>query len=295
MKTTIVCGMLGSGKTTFIQHLLGNAKEKTVVLVNDFGRAGIDGEIFSAAGIDAVELPSGCVCCTLKFDLISSIEKIRETFAPEHLLIEPSGIASPSGVLETLEILKITNATVIGIIDATEFIELNHPDAFGRFFEDQLSNSDIILVNKADIAGKDATEQMVAAIEQLYPNAVVYSTVNGIAENALPDISGAERSINSQTPHLNFETISVRLGDNLDHEYLSDFFQDMAIGRYGDIVRAKALVNTLLGPYKFDLSFTNIRSVPFEKTIAGSRMVIIGKGIQKEAILKIFPSPFGFL
>ena len=77
MKTTVVSGMLGTGKTTFIGQLLKESRARTVVLVNDFGALGIDGEVFSASGIDAVELPSGCVCCTLKFDLITTIERIR--------------------------------------------------------------------------------------------------------------------------------------------------------------------------------------------------------------------------
>src|SRR5512137_3196746 len=103
MKTTIVCGLLGSGKTTFIQNFLRDSQEKAVVLVNDFGQAGIDGEIFSAGGIESVELPSGCVCCTLKFDLITTIQRIVRQFSPERLLIEPSGVASLSGVLDALE------------------------------------------------------------------------------------------------------------------------------------------------------------------------------------------------
>jgi G3E family GTPase len=65
MQTTVVCGQLGSGKTTFIQNILRHANARTVVLVNDFGKLGIDGEIISSAGIDTIELPSGCVCCTL--------------------------------------------------------------------------------------------------------------------------------------------------------------------------------------------------------------------------------------
>lgn len=287
--------MLGSGKTTFISQLVRNLTGKTVVLVNDFGQAGIDGEIFESNGIESIELPSGCVCCTLKFDLISSIEKIRETFAPAHLMIEPSGIASPSGVLEALETLKIDPVTVVGIVDATEFLELNHEDAFGRFFEDQLTNSDIILVNKTDLVEKDITDATVQAIELMNSNAIVFSTVNCIIGSTLPGASGAERNINRHAPHINYETVSLRLGDSLDHEWLSDFFQDMSIGKYGDIVRAKALVNTQQGPYRFDLSFTNIKSVPFEKTVIGSRLVIIGKGIKRDEITKLFPSPLAFL
>jgi G3E family GTPase len=295
MKTTIVCGMLGSGKTTFISHFARNVTGKTVVLVNDFGKAGIDGEIFSANGIESIELPSGCVCCTLKFDLISSVENIRETFGPDNLIIEPSGIASPSGVLEALETLKISPVTVVGIVDATEFLELNHEDAFGRFFEDQITNSDIVLANKADLVETDFADRTVQAIEQMNPNAIVFRTVNCILSGTLPHVFGAERVIDNHAPHLHFDTISLKLNDSFDHEWFSDFFQDMSIGKYGDIVRAKALVNTLQGPYQFDLSFTNIRSVPFEKTVSGSRLVIIGKDIRKDSIMKIFPQPFGFL
>jgi G3E family GTPase len=295
MKTTIVCGMLGSGKTTFISQLVRNLTGKAVVLVNDFGKAGIDGEIFSANGIESIELPSGCVCCTLKFDLILSIQKIQETFAPEHLLIEPSGIASASGVLEALETLKISPVTVVGIIDATEFLELNHEDAFGRFFEDQITNSDIVLVNKTDLVEKDIAERTVQAIELMNPNAIVFSTVNCATSSTLPCASGAERNSNKHAPHFNYDTVSFRLGDRLDHEWLSDFFQDMSLGKYGDIVRAKALVNTLQGPYQFDLSFTNIKSVLFQKKVMGSRLVIIGKGIKRDEISKLFPSPLAVL
>ena len=123
MKTTIVCGMLGAGKTSFIQDQLTRQDGKTVVLVNDFGETGIDGEILSLGGIDVKELPSGCVCCTLKFDLITTIEKILRDWNPDHLMIEPSGIASPSGVMEALDALHLQPVTVVGIIDVTEFLE----------------------------------------------------------------------------------------------------------------------------------------------------------------------------
>ncbi len=291
----MVCGMLGSGKTTFISQFVRNITGKAVVLVNDFGKAGIDGEIFSANGIESIELPSGCVCCTLKFDLISSIENIRQTFAPEHLLIEPSGIASASGVLEALDTLKISPITVVGIVDATEFLELNHEDAFGRFFKDQITNSDIVLVNKTDLVEKDVAERTIRTVEQMNPNAIIFSTVNCSTNSTLPGVFGAERTINKHAPHFHFDTISLKLGDCLDHEWLSDFFQDMSYGKYGDIVRAKALVNTLQGPYQFDLSFTNIKSVPFEKTVTGSRLVIIGKGIKRDDISKLFLFPLAFL
>ncbi len=284
MRTIIVCGMLGSGKTTFIRQFIEHLQGRAVVLVNDFGMVGIDGEIFSAAGVESIELPSGCVCCTLKFDLITTIRKIMETLNPEHLIIEPSGIAAPSGVLDALESLLVRQVTVLGVVDATEFLELSDAEAFGRFFEDQIGNSDVIFVNKTDLVDKDTEERTILAVEQMNPGAIVYPTVNCRVEGSLPESRDLERRARVHAHHLHFETISFKLGDDVDMKLLSSFFHEMSAGIYGDIVRAKALVNTLQGPFKFDLAFTNVQSVPFDKPVSGSRLVVIGKNLNKEAL-----------
>jgi G3E family GTPase len=284
MKTTVVCGMLGAGKTTFIGEFARQIRGRVVVLVNDFGRAGIDGEIFSAGGIEAIELPSGCVCCTLKFDLITTIRRIIETLSPENLLIEPSGVAAPSGVLEALETLPVGQVTVVGIVDATEFLELAAAETFGTFFVDQVETSDVILVNKADLVTPDIVERTVLAVERMNPAAIVYPTVNCRIEGALPDFPGAVRQAGTQAHSLHFETASFRLGDGIERETVGRFFREMSTGRYGAIVRAKALVNTAQGPFKFDLSFAHVQSVPCEKSVAGSRLVVIGRNLDKEAL-----------
>lgn len=284
MKTTIVCGLLGAGKTTFIQQFVRDAKGRAVVLVNDFGKAGIDGEILSAGGVESVELPSGCVCCTLKFDLITTINKIMETLSPDHLLIEPSGIASPSGVLEALETLEIHPVTIVTVVDATEFAELNDADAFGRFFEDQITNADIVLVNKTDLAKGSVAADTVAAVERMNPAAIVFQTVNCITPDPIPDVSGGERRIDLHAPHFHFDTLSFTINEVPDIESFSRFFQELTTGRYGDIVRAKALLNTVEGPYRFDLSFSQVRAVPFEKPVAAGRFVVIGRDLKKDLL-----------
>jgi G3E family GTPase len=285
MKTTVICGMLGSGKTTFIRQFVEHLQGRAVVLVNDFGRAGIDGEVFSAGGIESIELPSGCVCCTLKFDLITTVRKIMETLAPEHLLIEPSGVAAPSGILEALESLPVRQVTVVGIVDATEFLELSDAEAFGRFFEDQIKNSDVILVNKIDLVDSETVERTVLEAEQMNPGAIVYRTVNCAMEGPFPEIPGAARPPAGKRAHpFHFETVSFRLDDGMDMDSVSSLFHDMSTGRYGDIVRAKALVNTLQGPFKFDLSFSNVQGVGFDRSVAGGRLVVIGRKLNKEAL-----------
>jgi G3E family GTPase len=287
MKTTVVCGLLGSGKTTFIRNFVANRTEKTVVLVNDFGKAGIDGEIISAGGIESVELPSGCVCCTLKFDLITTIQRIVKQFSPEHLLIEPSGVASPSGVLEALESAAIGKATVIGVVDAAEFTELYESGMYGSFFEDQIVNSDIILVNKTDLAGEPAIVAAEQLIGSINPRAVLLRTKNAVIGIPLPDIShqlplqeraGVRGSVPAHKPaHLHFETLSFKLAQGIDLALVRKLFNDLAQGKFGRVARAKALIDTSKGPYRLDITFGRVDIGRFDKALEESRLVVIGE------------------
>lgn len=285
MKTTIVCGLLGAGKTTFIQQLLRDSGEKTVVLVNDFGKAGIDGEIFSAGGIESIELPSGCVCCTLKFDLITTIQKIIANLSPGHLVIEPSGIASPSGVQEVLDSLKIGPVTVVGIVDATEFIEFYEIRMYGSFFEDQIINSDVILINKTDLVDEARVADTMALVERINPKAITFPTVRAAFSERLPQFAHRERALNRGLPHFDFDTLSLRMDSGKDVTFYENFFEDMVRGSYGEVVRAKALVQTDEGPFRFDLSYGRVDRVPFARHITESRMVIIGAALKKDLLL----------
>jgi G3E family GTPase len=283
MKTTVVCGLLGSGKTTFIKNIVQGAREKTVVLVNDFGSAGIDGEIISARGIETVELPSGCVCCTLKFDLITTIQRIVKQFSPERLLIEPSGVASPSGVLEALEAAGFGGASVIGIIDVVEFLELSESGMYGSFFQDQIENSDIILLNKTDLGEEaliSATERMVGSIN---PLAVLLRTVNAVPSISLPE-AASHREIHRNDCHFRFETLSIRMEKKMDFATISRVFIDIAGGKFGSVARAKALINTSHGPYLFDSVYKKVKREPFEKDIKDSRLVVIGEMLDHKSI-----------
>lgn len=283
MKTTVVCGLLGSGKTTFIRNFAHGASGKTVVLVNDFGQAGIDGEIFAAGGIEAVELPSGCVCCTLKFDLITTIQRIVGQFSPEHLVIEPSGVASPSGVLEALVSAGIDSTTVIGIVDAVEFAELYGSGMYGSFFEDQIVNSDVILVNKMDLADEATiagAERMIGAIN---PRAIQIRTIHARIDAPLPD-ARPQRTIIPGSSHFHFETLSFKLSDRSDVALLRKLFEDLSSGKYGRVARAKALVGTTDGPYRFDSTYGKVDMVRFGKEVIEGRLVVIGEGLDEDGI-----------
>ena len=292
MKTTVVCGLLGSGKTTFIRNFVTDKTEKTVVLVNDFGKAGIDGEIFSAGGIESVELPSGCVCCTLKFDLITTIQRIIKQFSPGHLVIEPSGVASPSGVLEALESAGVGKATVIGVVDATEFTELYESGMYGSFFEDQIRNSDIILVNKIDLTDEGTIKAVEQLIGSVNPLAIQLRTKNAVIDIPLPQSDplsfkervGVRMGQAAKPAHLNFETLSFKLANKMERALLQKLFDDMAKGDYGKVTRAKSIVATEQGPYRFDLVFGKVDGVRHEQEVLDSRLVVIGQELNKAAL-----------
>jgi G3E family GTPase len=288
MKTTVVCGVLGAGKTTFLRNILKLNSGKAVVLVNDFGSAGIDGEVLSAGGIETIELPNGCVCCTLRFDLITTLTKIKDRFAPDHLFIEPSGIASPSAVLEVLDTLNIGPATVVGIVDATEFIDAYEAEMYGWFFKSQVTRSDIVLVNKTDLVEEEKKEATLRLVESLNQNAVIVPTVNAAMDANLLQHSIQPPSQERGEGHaIGIETVTVKFKKPVTLEYINGIFKKMARGEFGTVMRAKALVQTDRGPYRIDFASKQTNSEAFENEVKSSRLVVIGTDLNEEKITKI--------
>jgi G3E family GTPase len=290
VKITVVSGMLGSGKTTFIGRLLRSSGERAVVLVNDFGPLGIDGEVFAAGGVEAVELPSGCVCCTLKPDLIATVARVVERFAPEHLVIEPSGVASPSAVLEALESAAVGPATVVGIVDASEFLELHRAEAYGTFFLDQIVNADVVLVNKTDLAGEALARETAQVVTSLNPRALVVGTVAGALELPLPGPRPGRTVAHAGHAHFAFETLAFALADGVPLAALERLMCRLRDGGLGKVVRAKALAATDRGPWRLDLAFASLSAEPFAGPVAAGRLVVIGEALDAAGISRELPA-----
>ncbi len=193
---TVITGFLGAGKTTLIRHLMQNPQGKRLaVLVNEFGTAGVDGDILKSCADEncpennIVELANGCICCTVADDFIPTIEALMalpET--PEHILIETSGLALPKPLLKAFDWpairSRITVDGVIALADAEAVAagrfasdvdavqaqreaddSLDHDTPLAEVFEDQISCADIILLSKADLAGEDGLAKARAVIE----------------------------------------------------------------------------------------------------------------------------------
>jgi G3E family GTPase len=209
---------------------------------------------------------------------------VLKKFDPGHIVIEPSGVASVSGILEALEILKISPVIVVGIIDSTEFMELYESGMYGSFFADQIQNSDIILINKTDIASTEMVTGTAMVVERLNPGALVYSTIrSGFNESFSEKRRGPLVKTENPAP-FRFDTLSVTLRDGIDTSKVLDIFHDLGQGEYGEVVRAKALVRTSNGSMRFDLAYGKTDVALFGAPIGRSRLVIIGRNLKKDAI-----------
>jgi len=165
MKMLIVAGFLGSGKTSLIMELVrrihGRTGRKVAVMVNDFGKIGVDGKIMERQGFKVMEFWGGCFCCTLGNQLVTALEKVASEIKPSYIIVEPSGIADPQSILKTLKNYHgpaIVSNRIILIIDASRF-DLLH-QAMPMPLSNQVKSADMILINKIDVAEAGATARI---------------------------------------------------------------------------------------------------------------------------------------
>ncbi len=179
LPVTIITGYLGSGKTTLVNHILTNNKNKKIaVIVNEFGEIGIDNELIVKTKEDIIELSNGCICCQVRGDIINMILKIIKTHKNlDALIIETSGLANPTPVAQTFFLKELQELTeldaIVTVVDADHF-EQNLKRSNG---EDQIRAADIILLNKKDTVSEKKKEHIKKQIEMLAPHARIHETI----------------------------------------------------------------------------------------------------------------------
>jgi len=245
VKTCLVCGFLGAGKTTFIKNRLQESREKTAVLVNEFGRLGMDGDEIGESGrVRIIEIPGGCICCSQSAKLADAVRKIVHKFRPERLLIEPSGVAEASAVIKELtqglSCREIKLESVVTIVDAANFLEDIQPGAFGGFFMDQLVNADIILINKIDLVSSKTLEKIRSRIVIINESALIFSMGFDSLDLPLPK---AERKELTESIFLSrkFDSVSMKPPLCISDAQLKTFGRKLKKGEFGNIIRAKGI------------------------------------------------------
>ena len=164
-KTDIFSGFLGAGKTTLIRKLIaeGYKGEKLVLIENEFGDIAIDGSFLKDAGIEITEMNSGCICCTLVGDFRKALQQVVEEYAPDRIIIEPSGVGKLSDVAKAVEaVAGIEIGAKVTVVDANKC--KMYMRNFGEFFNDQVQNADLIVLSRTSTADEAKT---IAAVEML--------------------------------------------------------------------------------------------------------------------------------
>ena len=178
-KITIFSGFLGAGKTTLIKKLIaeGYKGEKLVLIENEFGDIGIDGGFLQDAGVEITEMNSGCICCSLVGDFGKALEKVLADYAPDRILIEPSGVGKLSDVIRAVQNINAHDVELDGfttIVDAKKC--KMYQKNFGEFFNNQITYASCIILSHTTGLSAEKIDDVIARLKELNPAAPIVTT-----------------------------------------------------------------------------------------------------------------------
>ena len=209
----IFSGFLGAGKTTLIRKLIQEAYkgEKLVLIENEFGDIAIDGGFLQDAGIEITEMNSGCICCTLVGDFTKALKKVIADYAPDRILIEPSGVGKLSDVAAAVE--RVEEAKIgskVTVVDAGK--AKMYARNFGEFFNDQVASADLIVMSRTDTAGEKKILEATEILKGMNPDA-------GLITTPWAELDGAQILAAMQENGLRAEMEELKHEHEHEHEH----------------------------------------------------------------------------
>ncbi len=180
-KIDIISGFLGAGKTTLIKKLIAEsfAGSKVVLIENEFGEIGIDGGFLKEAGIEITEMNSGCICCSLVGDFKTSLKQVIEQYAPDRIVIEPSGVGKLSDVAKAVERVNedeeaVVINSMVTVVDGkkTKMYMKN----FGEFFNNQVESAGTVIISRTQDMTQEKLDETMALIREHNKEAVIITT-----------------------------------------------------------------------------------------------------------------------
>jgi putative photosynthetic complex assembly protein 2 len=294
----IAVGYLGAGKTTLINRLLadGDTDARTIVLVNDFSKLGLDGSLVQGRGANIVELANGCICCSLANDLGRQLQSLTKTYSPRRVLIEPSGVADVVGLLRVLtrEDIRplVTTTRIYSMFDAGQFLAdfSRMPDQF----EAQIKLGSVLVINKTDLVSEGQLRTIHASLRMINPLAEIIQTTYGnlLATQLQPlvqlDSTPPLRAI-AQTGPANHDAASEltswssSLAGNWDPDGLRAILNNVVGGAFGDVERVKGIARSGDGWVRFDVAGGRSSVTAFAPRIPNEkpRVLAIGRGVDE--------------
>ncbi|MCY4108442.1 MAG: GTP-binding protein [Chloroflexi bacterium] len=295
MNVTIVYGFLGSGKTTFLRSLIPKlaVRERVAVLVNEMGEVGIDGTVLESDEMNVQMLPNGCICCELRGDLFLALKELEKRFHPERLVIEPTGLAAPNQIDEVFDFREIAEFASVDsratILDANKYELASR--AFGKFFEDQISQASLVLINKADLVNEEDLDRARKFVRDLNPAGQMYVTTycdvdpmlvfgaNGADDSSHDDEHDHHHEVADSTQGM--ETLSIQ-PPKIARSQVQGFLKSVEQGRFGEVVRAKGFIETGDGMVRIEYVMGSWDIHEFGS--AAPRVEFIGTGLRRSEI-----------
>lgn len=219
-KIDIISGFLGAGKTTFIKKLLKEAfkGEQVVLIENEFGEIGIDGGFLKEAGIEIKEMNSGCICCSLVGDFEKSLKEVIDTYHPDRILIEPSGVGKLSDVIKAIQDAQVNLDAQLNsfttVVDVTKC--RIYSKNFGEFFSNQIEYAGAIILSRTDKAKHEKVEESVAILRGLNEKAPIITTpIEQLSGEKLLETMEGSKSLEEE---LLAEIVCPECGGHHDHD-----------------------------------------------------------------------------
>lgn len=313
VKVEIFSGFLGAGKTQLIKKLIeeGYYKEKIAIIENEFGEVSIDGAVLKRTNTLVKEINAGCICCQVTGDFKESILDVVENCNVDRLLVEPTGVAKLSDIKKVFaekELKGIAEVEkAITVVDAEKFdLYLTN---FKSFFINQIKSADIIILSRTQNISNEEVRRLQSEINKLNSKAIIMGRQwdNTKSEELIPkvffskDKGNVKEKVNFRKSNLNygnikkekseenlFESFALKIDRDLSREELLSKFNFIKNSfEFGEIIRAKGIVNTKNGKEQFDytLSEINMKKIAYRGETVIS---FIGTNLNKEKIKKFF-------
>ncbi|MGF0033299.1 CobW family GTP-binding protein [Bariatricus sp. SGI.154] len=256
MDIQIVSGFLGAGKTTFLNKYLPLLDGNTVVIENEFGEVGLDGDLIQG-DIPVKELYAGCICCSLAIDFRRGIKEIVEWYQPDRIVIEPSGVGRLSDIVTACARAKVKEkidlriTKLIAIVDLPSYEE--YKDGFGAFYQDQIQHARLLLLSNLDQISPEEKKRLVNELKTDNPKAIIYEDdwrfMDGEAllelVNLAEDYEDApeEVSVPALPADRVFASIAISDPAELTEQRLEEILDHLGDQQYGQILRAKGILS----------------------------------------------------
>jgi len=302
---TVLTGYLGAGKTTLLNRILTHEHGKKVaVIVNEFGEVGIDNQLIINTDEEIFEMNNGCICCTVRGDLIRIINKLmrrRDKF--DHLVIETTGLADPAPVIQTFFVDddlrdRVTLDAVVTVVDAKHVH--NHWDS--DEVQEQIAFADVILLNKTDLVTLEELDRLENRIRSMNKLTKIYRTHNseldmdavlGLEAFDLERALAIDPKFLSEDAHVHDESISsvaIVEPDPLNPELLNEWVSRLLREQGTDIFRMKGILNIAGDDHRcvfqgVHMLFDAVRDRPWRQDeVRKNELVFIGRNLDAEQL-----------